>query len=340
MRIAKYPRGNCFLMKCNGKSSRHTQSRMESQQTPKPTVAVIGVGQVGGAVAYALILSSVASEILLVDIKSDLRDAQVRDLSDVAYAGNSGTRVRAGTYHEARECDIVVITAGSKYSIGETSSQHMDRNIAIVRGVVNAMRPYRPDTILLVVANPVDLLTSLAHEISGLPASQVLGSGTFLDSVRLRGLVSEAIGVSANSIDLYVLGVHGPSQVAAWSTATVGGIPIGKAVLPVSFDRAKLADECRHRSQRIVSAKGATPFGIGSIVTSICSSIVCDKRNVRPISCYQPEYGCCFSLPVVLGRKGVIRRFAVPVSDEEKDAIKESAGALKETLDKIHDSEK
>ncbi|KAL5355920.1 lactate dehydrogenase/glycoside hydrolase [Aspergillus floccosus] len=313
---------------------------MATQQTPKPSIAIIGVGQVGGAAAYALILSSVASELILVDIRSGVRDAQVRDLTDAAYACNSGTRVRAGTHHEARECDIVVITAGSRYSMGETSMQHRYRHIAILRGVLEAMRPFKRDAILLVVANPVDLLTSIAHEISGLPSSQVLGSGTFLDSVRLRGLLSEATGVSTNSIDLYVLGVHGPSQVAAWSTATIGGMPVDKVLQPETFDRAQLANQCRHRSESIILAKGATPLGIGSIVTSICASIAGDKRNVRPISCYQPEYGCCFSLPVVLGRNGIERRLAVPIDQEEKDAIRESAEALKQTLDQIHDAEK
>ncbi|GAB1214605.1 hypothetical protein ATERTT37_003769 [Aspergillus terreus] len=313
---------------------------MATQHTPKPSIAIIGVGQVGGAAAYALILSSIASELVLVDIRSDLRDAQARDLSDAAYTCNSSTRVRAGTHHEARECDIIVITAGSKYSIGETSMQHRYRNMAILRGVLEAMRPFKPDAILLVVANPVDLLTSLAHEISGLPTSQVLGSGTFLDSVRLRGLLAEATGVSANSIDLYVLGVHGADQVAAWSTATIGGMPIDKALQPETFDRTQLANLCKHRSQSIIRSKGATPLGIGSIVTSICVSIAEDRRNVRPISCYQPEYGCCFSLPVVLGRKGIVRRLEVPIDQEEKDAIRKSAEELKQTLDQIHDGDK
>jgi L-lactate dehydrogenase len=189
---------------------------------PISRIAIIGVGQVGAAAAYALILGSVANELLLVDIKVDLRDGQVRDLSDVAYSCNSGTRVRAATYHEAGQCDIVVITAGSKYSIGKGSDgerliifcpkgasshdysgqnniQLMFRNIAIVRSAVRAMKPFRSDAILLVVANPVDLLTSLAQELSGLPPSQVLGSGTFLDSVRLRGMLADKAEVRAHN---------------------------------------------------------------------------------------------------------------------------------------------
>ena len=181
---------------------------------PSPRIAIIGVGQVGAAAANALILGSVATELVLVDVKVELRDSQVRDLSDVSYSRNSATSVRAGTHHEAGQCDIVVITAGSKYSLGKLSScypagaslyylsgqpsiDHTYRNIATIRSAIKAMKPFRLDTILLVVANPVDLLTSLAQELSGLPACQVLGSGTFLDSVRLRGLLAAQAGVRA-----------------------------------------------------------------------------------------------------------------------------------------------
>ncbi|KAJ1715697.1 hypothetical protein NYO67_2130 [Aspergillus flavus] len=208
-----------------------------------PQIAIIGVGQVGAAAAYALILDSVPSELLLVDVSVDVRDSQVRDLSDTTYTANSLTRVRAATYREASQSDIVVITAGSKYPRGETSLQHMYRKIAILRNIIQAMKPFRPDTIILVVANPVDLLTSIAQGLSGLPASQVMGSGTFLDSVRLRGLLAEQTGVAVSSIDIYTLGVHGDSQVVAWSIATIGGIPIDEVLPPDTLDRGNLEKE-------------------------------------------------------------------------------------------------
>ncbi|KAL2869563.1 lactate/malate dehydrogenase family protein [Aspergillus lucknowensis] len=305
----------------------------------KPTyrIAIIGVGQVGAAAAYAIILSSIAAELYLVDVKAERRDGQVRDLADVAYTCGSSTHVRAATHQEARECDIVVITAGSKYSYGQTSSEHLYHNTGILRSIVNEMKPFRPETILLVVANPVDLLTSLAKELSGLPASQVIGSGTFLDSERLRGLVAENARIAANSLDLYVLGVHGESQVAAWSCAAIGGVPMQKALAPNSVDEERLAKECKHRSQNIVRAKGAMPFGIGAIVSSICASIVRDKRNVRPISHFQERFGCCLSFPVVLGREGVMRSIPMPLSKEEEERIVESARVLRETFKRVQE---
>ncbi|KAL4781552.1 hypothetical protein BJX76DRAFT_335034 [Aspergillus varians] len=307
----------------------------ENMDQPMRQIAIVGVGQVGAAAAYALILASVASEILLVDIKAEWRDGQVRDLSDVAYTNGSRTRVRAATHQEARQCDIVVITAGSKYFYGQTSLDYLYRNAGILRSIVTEMKPFRWDTILLVVANPVDLLTSLAKELSGLPANQVLGSGTFLDSVRLRGMVADWADIAANSLDLYVLGVHGDSQVVAWSSAAVGGIPLKKALPPETINEKALEDDCRHRSRTIIRAKGATPYGIGSIVSRICASVLLDKRNIRSISHFQPEFGCCFSLPVVLGRTGVVHTVHMPLSMDEEERIAESAVTLKKTLERV-----
>ncbi|GLI72317.1 hypothetical protein PoHVEF18_000487 [Penicillium ochrochloron] len=260
---------------------------MSSHGKPISRIAIIGVGQVGAAAAYAIILHSLASELLLVDIKTQVRNGQINDLSDVSYSCNSKTRVRAATHQEARHSDIVVITAGSKYST---------------------------DTILLVVANPVDLLTSLAHELSDLPASQVLGSGTFLDSVRIRNLLAETTGVAANSIDLYVVGVHGDSQVVAWSDATIAGIPINESLPLSTLSRDELSN-------------------------SICSSILSDKRNVRPISHFQPEWGCCFSLPVVLGRAGVIKKIQMPLDNDERAALDESVKDLRTKFERINEDQ-
>lgn len=192
--------------------------RMASKATLVSRIAIIGVGQVGTAAAYSIILASLATELLIVDVNKDLRDSQVFDLCDVSYCSNSQTTVRAATHQEARESDIVVITAGSKYNrgkkshhmwlieymcdhdgsdggLGETTVQHMYKKISIIRSIVEEMKPFKSDTILLVVANPVDLLTFFAYELSGLPASQVLGSGTFLDSLRVRNLLAQEIKV-------------------------------------------------------------------------------------------------------------------------------------------------
>lgn len=224
-----------------------------------------------------------------------------------------------------------------------------------MRGAISAMRPFRPDTILVVVANPVDLLTSLAQEVSGLPISQVLGSGTLLDSVRLRGLAADKIGVrhyiprgnlfmlvnlhqvSAKSVDVYVLGVHGDPQIVAWAEATIGGVPICQA-LPsgADIDYCELEDECKRRSRDIILAKGSTAFGIGAMASRICSSILLDKRTLVPVSHFQPAFRCFFSLPVVLGRDGIANIVQFPLAADEAGKLAKSAEVLKSMLDGIH----
>lgn len=136
-----------------------------------------------------------------------------------------------------------------------------------------------------------------------------------------------------------MLGVHGDSQVVAWSTATIAGVPIDKALSPSTLNQAELEDDCKHRSQSIIQVKGAMPFGIGSTVSSICSSILLDKRYVRPISHFQEKFGCCFSLPVVLGRKGIIRKIQTPLSSEEDADIAKSATTLKGMIERVNEDQ-
>ncbi|KAM6510183.1 hypothetical protein FALCPG4_017808 [Fusarium falciforme] len=309
---------------------------LESIMVSKFQTAIVGVGQVGGAAAYALILSSLASELLLVDTDIERRNGQVQDLRDVAYGCNSGTHIREATHQEAAKADMIVVTAGSKHTIGQTNLDYTSRNMSIIREAMDWMKPLRPDTILFIVANPNDLLTSLACELSDLPPSQVFGSGTYLDSVRLRGLVAERSGVSADKIDISVLGVQGDSEVLAWSTATINGTPIDKSAAADTLDREQLAYECKHRSRSIIRAKGATPFGLGSVVASICASVLLDKGDVHPVSHYQKELGCCISLPAAIGRHGVVGTLQRPLDSEEESKIARSSAELKEMIEWVH----
>lgn len=217
------------------------------------------------------------------------------------------------------------------------------------------MKPLSTDTVLLVVANPVDLLTSLAQSLSGLPASQVLGTGTFLDTVRLRGLLADKAKVcihnhrtithawltrqqvTADSIDLCVLGVHGDSQVVAWSATTINGVPYNESFLRNTFNYTGLENEFRRRTQRAMQIKGATPFGIGSIISRICSSILFNERKIFPVTNFQPEFGCCFSTPVVLGREGITEKITMTLNSEEEADLAASAKRLRDTIERIND---
>lgn len=195
------------------------------------------------------------------------------------------------------------------------------------------MKPFASHTILLLVANPVDVLTYFAQEYSSLPKSQVIGSGTFLDSARLRGVLAAKAEVAASSIDAYVLGEHGESQFVAWSAASIGGVPLEQALLPnTKLDKEGIAEDTKNKAASIIENKGATNYGIGGVAASICKSILFDQRNIRPVSHWQEDLGVCLSIPAVIGRKGLVRTIELGLSSDEKEKLKRSAQALKEVI--------
>ncbi|EWG55465.1 L-lactate dehydrogenase [Fusarium verticillioides 7600] len=316
-------------------------------------VAIVGVGEVGGAVAYNLTLNSMASELLLVDLDLSVRNAQIEDLCDVTYSTNSSTRVRPATYREAAQCDLVVITAASKHMLGQTTVDYTSRNTSMIREVMEAMKPFRADTVLLIVANPVDLLTSLAKEMSGLPPSQVIGTGTALDTYRLRGMAAsralvsgrcdiwttafliQTSKVSPYTVDAFVVGHHGEHQVVVWSAATIGTIPIEDVKMLNAIDRSRIELICKHRSSQISLGKGSAPFGIASVAANLCCSVMLDKHEMYPVSHFQEEYGCCLSLPAVIGRKGILNTVPLSMNEGENAAVKSSGDLLKASVKSI-----
>lgn len=195
------------------------------------------------------------------------------------------------------------------------------------------MKPFREDTVLLLVANPVDVLTYFAQGMAGLPKEQVFGSGTVLDSARLRGILAQKCGVSPSSINAYVLGEHGESQVVAWSHVSVGGIPLEEAMAQnVDIDEEAIAEDTRQKASAIIESKGSTAFGIGGVVCSICKAVLYNMRSVLPVSHHQKDLEVCLSTPVVLGRKGIVKVVGMPLSESEKEALKSSAKALGQVI--------
>ena len=217
------------------------------------------------------------------------------------------------------------------------------------------MSPISPHTILLLVANPVDILTYFARKLSVLPESQVLGTGTSLDSARLRGILAQKTEVAPNSIDAYVLGEHGDSQFIAWSSASVGTSPL-KLVLEDKLDddfKAEIASHTRGAAGSIIAAKvrpirmriytlepaatdniqGCTAYGIGNIAASICKYILFDSRSVRPLSFYQPELGCCLSMPAVVGRKGIVKPMPIELDETERAELEKCAHGLRGVIE-------
>jgi len=194
------------------------------------------------------------------------------------------------------------------------------------------MKPFREDTVLLLVANPVDALTYFAQKYAGLPKTQVIGSGTFLDSARLRGILASKADVAATSVDAYVLGEHGESQFVAWSLASIGGIPLSQFLSDTSIDKEAIAEETKNKAAAIIENKGVTNYGIGAVAASICRSVLSDERIVRSVSHWQEGLGVCLSMPAVIGREGIVRTVEVELSEGEKVKLRGSAEALGEMV--------
>ncbi|KAH7072908.1 l-lactate dehydrogenase-like protein [Paraphoma chrysanthemicola] len=307
-----------------------------NQPKLKTTIAVLGCGDVGATLAYTLILQSICSEVILVDPKTTLLEGQVRDLSDATYRGGSGTKIRAGTHKDAGQADIIVITAGAKQKPGESRLSLLSRNLHILSSIFGSMAPISEHAILLLVANPVDILTYFARKMSGLPESQVLGTGTSLDSARLRGILAQKAEVAPNSVDAFVLGEHGESQFIAWSSATIGTTPL-RLVLPSHFSsstfKSEIASHTRGAAGAIIAAKGCTSYGIGNIAASICKYILYDSRTVRPLSFYQPDLGCCLSMPAVIGRRGIVKAMPIELDETEREELESCARGLRMVIE-------
>ncbi|KAI8089681.1 lactate dehydrogenase B [Halteromyces radiatus] len=296
-------------------------------------VAIVGAGAVGASIAYALMLKDVASEILVVDVVPEIVKGQVLDLSDVSCV--SSTKVRAATSQEAGQADIIVVTAGAKQKEGEPRTDLIGRNYKILESVIGGMQPIKPEAIMLLVSNPVDVLTQMAQKFSGLPQKQVFGSGTYLDSTRLRALISEVLHVNANSVHAYVLGEHGDSQFIAWDAATVAGKPLLEFQEIQNMDRQQVQDNIAGKALEIISLKGATYYGIGACAADLCESIILNKHQVRPLSVYVPRLGCCLSMPTKFGYDGVEEIYEIPLSANEEKQLQSSAASMKAILDKF-----
>ena len=303
------------------------------------SIAIVGAGDVGSTIAYSLILNNITGDVLLVDPATEFCEAQAQDLSDATYHGNTATRVRVADHKDAGQCDIIIMTAGAAQKEGESRTDLIGRNLKILKDAVEGCKPFREDAILLIVANPVDVLTHFAQRLADLPRNQVFGSGTFLDSARLRGILASRSGVAASSIDAYVLGEHGETQLVAWSHASIGGVPLDQIVGNERIDTASIAEETRTKAAEIINAKGTTAFGIGGVAASLCKSMLFDQRNIRPISHWQEDLGVCLSMPAVIGREGVVRSIPISIDEGERKKLEDSAANLRDVIEEAENKQ-
>lgn len=306
-------------------------------------VAVIGCGFVGSASAFALMQSGLFSEMVLIDVDRKRAEGEALDIRH-GVPFSSPMKIYAGEYEDIADAAIVVITAGANQKPEETRLQLVDKNAKIMKSVVTQIAKLNFQGILLIVANPVDILTDIAMRCSGLPENRVFGSGTVLDSARLKYRLGEHLRVDSRSVHAFIIGEHGDSEIAAWSSANVSGVPLSRfCEMRGHFNHEdneeNIADEVKNSAYEIIAKKSATYFGIAMVVKRICHAVVRDEKSIFPVSIrMHGEYGLhdvVLSMPAIVGANGVEKSIPISLDEKEQRKIRESAETLKKIMDGI-----
>ena len=306
-------------------------------------VAVIGCGFVGATSAFSLIQSGLFSEMVLIDANHEKAVGEAMDLSHGS-AYSTPVKIYAGSYDDIVDAGVIVITAGANQKPNETRLDLVKKNVSIFKSIIPEIKERNCEGILLIVSNPVDILTYVTLKLSGFPANRVIGSGTVLDTARLKHVLGEHLQVDSRNIHAYVIGEHGDSELAVWSGAQVAGIHINHfCELRGHFQHQeamnRLYQEVRDSAYHIIERKGATYYGVAVAVKRIAEAIVKNEHAVLPISSLmQGEFGLsdlCLSIPTVVGNKGVEMVVDIYLDNEEKQKLLESAHALKQVLESL-----
>ncbi len=297
---------------------------------------IVGTGNVGASIAYAILNQRTAvKELILTDLNADDAEGEAMDLSDALAVSPSYVKIRSGDYSLAKGCDICVITAGANQKPGESRTDLLQKNTKILQSIIGPVMASGFDGIFLVVTNPVDTLSFLTWNYSHLAPERVIGSGTVLDSARLRLKLSEKLGVNPKSIHAYQVGEHGDSELTLWSSANIGGERLTE-IIP-KHERDNVEKFVRNKAYDIIQKKGATHYGIAGCVVQIINCILNDERRVLSVSSLDDNSGVYNGFPAVVGRQGIIRRLDTAMSEEENIKFQKSVNALRATLKEIQD---
>ncbi|MEN8252905.1 MAG: L-lactate dehydrogenase [Patescibacteria group bacterium] len=296
-------------------------------------ISIVGCGKVGMTAAYAITLSGLANELVLVSRDKDRIDGEELDLEHGSMFLKHLEVIASNDYRDIKNSDVVVVTAGAAQKPGETRLDLTQKNLAIIDDIIPKIVKHSPGSIILIVSNPVDLLSYRAYKIADLPKGRVFGSGTSLDTARFRFHLSEFMGVNPRSIHAYVLGEHGDSSFPVISSAVVGGQLL--STFP-GFSKEKVMkayEKTKDAAYKIIQAKGATYYAIGTVVSHIVRSILRDSKSVSPASIplhnYHGHSGIALSVPCVIGRNGVEDSLEIKLDWEEKKALEHSVNTLK-----------
>ncbi|XP_011018296.1 PREDICTED: L-lactate dehydrogenase B-like [Populus euphratica] len=324
---------------------------IQNTSPPSPTkrhtkISVIGTGNVGMAIAQTILTQDLADELALVDAIPDKLRGEMLDLQHAA-AFLPRTKILASTdYSVTVGSDLCIVTAGARQIAGESRLNLLQRNVTMFQGIIPPLARYSPDAILMIVSNPVDVLTYVAWKLSGFPSNRVIGSGTNLDSSRFRFLIADHVDVNAQDVQAYIVGEHGDSSVALWSSISVGGVPVlsflEKQQIPYEKDALeKIHKAVVESAYEVISLKGYTSWAIGYSAANLARSILRDQRKIHPVSVLANGFygigdGDVFlSLPAQLGRGGVLGVTNVHLTDEEAQRLRNSAKTISEVQNQL-----
>lgn len=310
---------------------------MKNQINPRKA-AVIGCGFVGSATAFALMQSRLFSEIVLLDANADKADGEAKDIAHgIPFAGQM--KIYAGDYSDLGDASIIIVTAGANQKPDETRLDLVHKNVSIYKSIIPQIVSCGFGGILLIVSNPVDILTYAAVKLSGFPENRVIGSGTVLDTARLKYALGEHLSVDSRSIHSFIIGEHGDSEIAAWSSTNVSGIPVNdfcemRGHFNHQESMERIAANVKNSAYEIIAKKGATYYGIAMSVKRICECIMRDEKSILPVSSMlHGLYGIediALSMPAIVGVDGIETHVPISLDEKETAALQASAATLKE----------
>lgn len=302
--------------------------------------AVIGCGFVGAATAFTLMQSKLFSELVLLDANHDKAVGEAEDIGHgIPFAGEMD--IYAGDYDDIADCSIIIVTAGANQKPNETRLDLVQKNVAIYKSIIPEIAKRNYEGILLIVSNPVDILTYVAQKLSGLPERRVIGSGTVLDTARLKYALSQHLNVDSRNIHSFIIGEHGDSDIAAWSSTNISGVPLDdflemRGHMHPDMDKQEIAEKVKNSAYDIIAKKHATYYGIAMSVRRICECIVRDEKSILPISTMMHgDFGIedvCLSMPTILSAEGVETHIPIELSEKEYGNLEKSADTLKKII--------
>lgn len=303
-------------------------------------ISIIGSGFVGSTTAFAIMDAGLVSDIVLVDINRDKSEAEAMDLTHGA-AFVKTVNITAGILEDTSESDLIIITAGIGPKPGESRLDILNKNIPIFKDIVPKLAQFSPDAIFLVVSNPVDILTYITYKFSGFPSHRVIGSGTVLDTSRFKSILSKQFSIDARNIHAYIIGEHGDSEIAAWSTIKIAGMSIDEYCKIDKLDyneefKTFITDEVKHAAYEIINRKGYTNYAVALAVRRITEAILGDEQSILTVSGLQKGESSLndvyIAMPSIVGRNGIRKILPIPLSADELEKLNDSANLLKEII--------